>query len=147
MIEFIDENLKLFRSCFSRLAAFKWFCIIIIGLMSRSGLLGVSSVIRDLALAPKWYETMIHFFRASSWRLDTIKLRWFQIIASSGLIHKEHGYTILIGDGIKQTKEGRHMPGVKKLFQESENSSEPAYIFGYFFGGIGVLAGSALKWF
>lgn len=147
MIEFIDKNLKLFRSCFSRYASFKWFCILVIGIMTRSDMLGVSSVIRDLALDPKWYAAMIHFFRASSWNLATIKLKWFQLVASSGLVHRENGYAILIGDGVKQAKEGRHMPGVKKLFQESENSSKPEYIFGHLFGGIGILAGSVLKWF
>lgn len=28
------------------------------------------------------------------------------------------------------------MPGVKKLFQESENCSKPAYIFGHMYGGV-----------
>lgn len=147
MLDFIDEKLNAFRPCFSRLAAFKWFCLIITGLILRSDMLGVSSVIRDLSLAPHYYEAMIHFFRASSWSLDSIKWKWFQVVASSGLAHKENGYTVLIGDGVKQAKEGKHMPGVKKLFQESENSSKPEYIFGHLFGGIGVLAGSALKWF
>ncbi len=39
------------------------------------------------------------------------------------------------------------MPGVKKLFQESENSSKPEYIFGHMFGGLGILAGGLSKWF
>ncbi len=44
------------------------------------------------------------------------------------------------GDVVKQAKEGRFMPGVKKLFQESEYSSKPEYIFGHMFGGLGILA-------
>ncbi len=39
------------------------------------------------------------------------------------------------------------MPGVKKLFQESENSSKPAYIFGHMFGGLGILIGNQAKKF
>ncbi len=39
------------------------------------------------------------------------------------------------------------MPGVKKLFQESENSSKPAYIFGHMFGGLGILIGNQAKAF
>lgn len=110
-------------------------------------MLGVSSVIRALALDPSWYAAMLHFLRASSWSLGAIKHKWFQAVASSGHIYKENGYAILIGDGVKRAKERRHMPGVKKLFQESENSSKPEYIFGHLFGGIGVLAGSVRKWF
>lgn len=36
----------------------------------------------------------------------------------------KHGITILVGDGVKQPKESRKMPGVKKIYQESENSSK-----------------------
>lgn len=38
------------------------------------------------------------------------------------------------------------MPGVKKLFQESENSAKPGYIHGHMFGGLGILAGAARSW-
>lgn len=48
---------------------------------------------------------------------------------------------------MKQSKEGRRMPGVKKLHQESENSSKGEYIFGHLFGAIGILAGTPQKWF
>ena len=53
---------------------------------------------------------------------------------------------VLVGDGVKQSKEGRRMPGVKKLFQESENSAKPDYIHGHMFGGLGILAGAAHSW-
>ena len=39
------------------------------------------------------------------------------------------------------------MPGVKKLFQESENSGKASFIFGHFLGGIGVLVGNSIKQF
>jgi len=39
------------------------------------------------------------------------------------------------------------MPGVKKLHQESENSSQAEYIFGHLFGAIGILMGTLEKWF
>lgn len=38
--------------------------------------------------------------------------------------------------------EGRRMPAIKKLFQESENSAKPEYIHGHMFGGLGILAGN-----
>ena len=38
------------------------------------------------------------------------------------------------------------MPGVKRLFQESENSGKPEYIHGHMFGGLGILAGRAGSW-
>ena len=48
---------------------------------------------------------------------------------------------------MKQPKEGKKMPGVKRLHQESENSSKPEYIFGHMFGAIGVLVGDDEKLF
>ncbi len=39
------------------------------------------------------------------------------------------------------------MPGVKKLHQESENSSKAAYIFGHLFGTVGVLMRTTEKHF
>lgn len=54
---------------------------------------------------------------------------------------------LLIGDGVKQSKEGRRMPCVKRLHQESENSSKASFIYGHMFGVIGVLIGDVRKLF
>ena len=40
-------------------------------------------------------------------------------------LFEKAGHCFLAGDGTKQAKEGRHMPGVKKLAQESETQSKP----------------------
>lgn len=142
MLNFIDKILCSFESCFSRKATFQWFVVIVIGLMLRSDKLGLTSVIRDLALQPQSYLPMLHFFRASSWSLDVIRKRWFKTVNESVPLYREQDFFVLVGDGVKQSKEGRRIPGVKKLFQESENSAKPAYIHGHMFGGLGILAGN-----
>lgn len=146
MINYIDKVLCYFESCFSRKAAFRWFVTITVGLMLRSDKLGVTSVIRDLALCPDCYLSMLHFFRASSWSLDEIRLRWFSCVREYAPLYQEGDFHVLVGDGVKQSKEGRRMPGVKKLFQESENSAKPKYIHGHMFGGLGILAGRIHSW-
>ena len=146
MLNFIENVLCYLESCFSRKAAFNWFAAITIGFMLRSDKLGVTSVIRDLALNRGCYDSMLHFFRASSWSLEEIRKRWFSAVRLYAPLYKEGNYHILVGDGVKQSKEGRRMPGVKKLFQESENSAKPEYIHGHMFGGLGILAGSARNW-
>lgn len=146
MLNFIDKFLCYFESCFSRKAAFHWFVTITIGLMLRSDKLGVTSVIRDLALSPDCYLSMLHFFRASSWSLDEIRQCWFSAVREYAPLYKEGDFHVLVGDGVKQSKEGRRMPGVKKLFQESENSAKPEYIHGHMFGGLGILAGNIRSW-
>ena len=142
MLNFIDKILSSFESCFSRKAAFRWFVILTAGLMLRSDKLGVTSVIRDLALKPDCYLSMLHFFRASSWSLDRIRQCWFQTVLRFFPLYQENGFHVLVGDGVKQSKEGRRIPGVKKLCQESEHSAKPQFIHGHMFGGLGILAGS-----
>lgn len=147
MMNYIDNILNFFQPCFSRKTSFHWFVIIVTAFLLRSDKLGVTSVIRDLALRADTYQSMLHFFRASSWSLSSLCHHWLVAVSQFAPLHKENGCTVLIGDGVKQAKEARFMPAVKKLFQESENSSKPEYIYGHMFGGIGVLAGNLSKWF
>lgn len=146
MLNFIEKVLCYFESCFSRKAAFRWFVTITIGLMLRTDKLGVTSVIRDLSLSPGCYEPMLHFFRSSAWSLDGIRKRWCLAVREYAPLYREDGLHVLVGDGVKQSKEGHRMPGVKKLFQESENSAKPDYIHGHMFGGLGILAGGTDCW-
>lgn len=147
MWKLLDDVFNRFKICFSREAAFSWFVIIILGIMIRSDSLGVSSVIRDLSLEHKHYPSMMQFFRASSWKLDVLRNQWISIVKSIAPLWQQDDMCILIGDGVKQSKEARKMPSVKRLHQESENSSKAEYIFGHMFGGVGVLAGTLGKFF
>lgn len=147
MWKLLNEILNQFRKCFSRQATFNWFVVIVIGFMIRTDTLGVTSVIRDLAISQDSYTNMMHFFRSGSWQLQSLLNQWMNCVKDIAPIYKEEGMTILVGDGVKQSKEARKMPGVKKLHQESENSSKAEYIFGHLFGGIGVLAGDYRKLF
>ena len=91
--------------------------------MLRSDKLGVTSVIRDLALKPDCYLSMLHFFRASSWSADFIRQCWFRTVLRFAPLYQEGSFHVLIGDGVKQSKEGRRIPEVKKLCQEFSDDS------------------------
>ena len=147
MWKFINDNLLEFKECFSRQAPFKWFIIVVIGLMVRTDQLGVTSIIRALGINPRHYESLLHFFRAGSWQLERIILKWISVVGNSGLLYRICGKPLLIGDGVKESKEACKMPGVKKLVQESENSAKPQYMHGHMFGAIGLLLGTPQKWF
>jgi hypothetical protein len=56
------------------------------------------------------------------------------------------GQLVYVGDGIKIAKEGRKMPWVKKLHQESDNVTKPEWIRGHYFGAISLFlqSGQAL---
>lgn len=136
-----------FRKCFSREATFQWFVVLLIGMMLRSDYLGVTSVVRELCLDPKIYETMLHFFRSEAFELENLVTTWVHIVKNIGHVCLEDHMPVLVIDGIKKSKEGRKMPGVKKLHQESDNSSKAEYIHGHLFGVISILIGSSDKKF
>src|SRR5450759_764159 len=46
---------------------------------------------------------------------------------------------VTIADGIKAPKEGKRMPAVKLLHQESQNNTKPEYIMGHSFQAISLL--------
>jgi len=147
MYEWLNEILMTCRKSFSREATFRWFVVIVLGLMIRQDHLGVTSIIRELEIDPRWYETMLHFFRSNAWCVESLTKWWIQVVACNGGLFRENGMPILVGDGVKQGKEARKMPCVKRLRQESETVSKASYIFGHMFGVIGVLVGNAEKLF
>jgi hypothetical protein len=145
MWKLINKILIDFRLCFTRKASYNWFIIITMGCIVSNDSWGVTSIVRDLNIDYRLYQTMLNFFRSKAWNLEDLINRWINILIDNATIIKENGYTLLIGDGVKQSKEGKRMPGVKKLHQESENSTKPEYIFGHMFGAIGVLIGNKSK--
>lgn len=147
MWEWMNDTLFDFRVCFTRKAAFEWFVVVIIGLMIGQEHAGVTSVIRELSLSSSHYESILHFFHASSWKIETIRKVWISLVKTNAPLIQVEGYCMLAGDGVKQPKEGKKMPGVKKLHQESENVSKAEYIFGHLFGAVGILAGNMEKMF
>jgi len=147
MFEFLNTILLRFRPCFSRKAAFDWFVILIVGFLVRSDTLGVTSVIRDLALAPSVYPCLIHFFHAKSWDWYSLSCTWAETVANLAPLKRISGRVVLIGDGVKRASDGKFMPCIKKMVQESESANKPQDLFGHFFGTVGVLIGSATKSF
>jgi len=140
MLKLIDEILHQFRICFKREETFTWFVIIVVGMLIRTDMRGISSLVGSLCLQPKCYEMMIHFFRSKAFDLEYIKIKWHGIVLKYVEPVLIDGYMVLIGDHIKVSKEARHMPGVKKLHQDSENAGKAEYIFGHQHGMLGILA-------
>lgn len=138
----IENILSCFRTSFSRKKAYGWFVTIILGLMTRLDKLGISSVVRSMSLRPGSYESMMHFFRADSWSLDEVRRQWHDAVKAHIPTFCIFGRHILVGDGVKQSKEGHYMPGVKRMAQESETQSKPAHIHGHMWGCIGILTGT-----
>jgi hypothetical protein len=137
-----------FRKSFTRYASFQWFVIAIIGLIIVQDGYGVTSIIRELFINPAHYENLLHFFRSKAWNREKITQNWIKTVHEYAPVLKAFGENnILIGDGSKVSKEGKKMPCVKKLHQESENSGKSNYIFGRMFGIVSLLVGNVHKQF
>lgn len=66
MLNELSTILLAFFPCFSRVAAFQWFVVIILGLIVRLDFHGVTSFVRWLALDPEHYETLLSIERTAS---------------------------------------------------------------------------------
>ncbi|MGL4498916.1 MAG: hypothetical protein ACRCU2_07615, partial [Planktothrix sp.] len=86
------------------------------------------------------------FQRNDSHSAKTLSHRWHRWLSGHNHVKRLKGQLVYVGDGIKIAKEGRKMPLVKKLHQESDNVTKPEWIRGHYFGAISLLlqSGQAL---
>jgi len=145
MLKTLDKLLIEFRCVFSYEASFNWFVIVVLGFIIRFDHSGVTSFIRWHFLSPIHYSALLLFFRKSSWRLEDLLLRWTSMAVNRFPVIRFNNRLLLIGDGIKISKEALKMPGVKRLHQDSDNSGKGATIWGHHFGYVGLLIGNLKK--
>jgi hypothetical protein len=133
------------RSACSRMRTFLWFITCIAGMSVRIDLLGVTSIVRALGLRQTCYDRMLDFFHGTGLHLDKLSPIWTRtVLKIFPNVLRVNGRLLLVGDGIKIPKEGKKMPAVKGLHQESESNSKPSFIMGHSFQAVGILVG-ALK--
>ena len=139
MFQLIDQILHQFRSSFKRKATWRWFAVIMLGFMVRNRHRGVSSIISDLRLKPRVYHSVLHFFRSDAYEVVDIDKKWTEIVVTDPFILMVGGRVVNVGDHIKLAKEGRRMPDIRILHQESENSGKGEFIAGHTFAQIGAV--------
>jgi len=128
-----------FRPACARTRTFCWMALVLMGLCVRSDLAGVTSVVRALWLQPRAYRRLLHLFHTPALDLGKLTAGWIRLALRLFRPLRVASRLVFVADGIKVPKEGRKMPAVKKLFQQSENNSKPTFIFGHSFEAIGLL--------
>ncbi len=134
------EAIYLLQPAFSRLRTFMWFAVCVAGLTVRTEKLGVSSIVRALGLDGGFYDNLLDTFHSSAIKLDKLTVLWVKVVLR--LFTNPvcvNGRRVLVGDGIKVAKQGKKMPGVKSLHQESESNSKAEYIMGHSFQAVSLL--------
>lgn len=137
------------RPAFSRERTFLWFVIALSALSIRPDLAGVTSFVRSHGLEEVCYESLIRMFHSSAVRLGDLRALWVRIAFEIFQNHRVEveGLPLLICDGLKTPKEGRKMPAVKSLHQESTNNSKPEYIMGHSWQVVSLLVRAASGFF
>lgn len=134
------DAIWLLRPVFSRLRSFLWFVTAVVGLTVRTDLLGVSSIVRVLALKPHLYDRLLDHFHTTAVNADALAALWTRVVLRLFPAPlRVNGRVVLVGDGIKAAKRGRKMPAVKLLHQQSDSNSKPEYIMGHSLQALSIL--------
>ena len=139
--ERIEQIIVTLRPAFSRAATFEWFVLLLWGVLLSEQSPAVSSYVNGIGLSEGYYHQALHWFHSSAFSIDQLCYRWGQWLRSSAHSKRLHGQLVYVGDGIKVGKEGRRMPGVKGLHQESADVHKPTWIRGHYFSALGQLQG------
>lgn len=138
------------RGACSRERTFFWMIIVLMGMSIRCGdCAGITSIIRAMGLQPCCYDRLLDFFHSPSLKLDLLVEYWVKLVLKilSTFLVKVNGRYVLVADGIKIAKEGKKMPAVKSLHQESASNTKPEYIMGHSCQSIAILAKAANGFF
>jgi len=130
------------RDACSRRITFMWMVLALASLAIRPDLLGVSSFVRASFLDPLCYYSLLHFFHSSALALPMLLEVWVKLAMRLFQPITVNGHVVFVADGLKVPKEGKKMPAVKSLHQESDDNSKAEFIMGHSFQAISLLADS-----
>jgi hypothetical protein len=143
----IEQILLQFRPVFRRSATFEWFVLLFWGVVLSTQAPAVTSYLNALGLGEGYYHQALHWFHSSAFSVDTLCTQWGKWLNEHQQVERLRGQHLYVGDGIKVGKEGRKMPGVKGLHQESSDVNKPEWIRGHYFSALGLLLGSGTALF
>ena len=142
MLEYVFNTLFFFRQCFSRTRTWLIFCMIVLGFIGSGDMVGVTSFCRFWGGGKAMYNKFLHFFRSKAWSLSNLVSRWAAFVLKQGEAVVANGRVVLLGDHTHVPKDGRQMPGVVSLHQQSETQTKPSYFRGHCWGAIGIVIGT-----
>jgi len=82
------------------------------------------------------------FFRSKAYRYVALLGAWQHFVVNQDKSVKVSERAVLLGDHTAVVKDGRKMPGVVSMHEESETQSKPSYFRGQCWGGLGLLIGT-----
>lgn len=140
--ERLEQIIIELRPAFSREATFKWFVILLWGIVLSSQPPAITSYLNAVGLGEEYYAQALHWFHSRGFSIERLCQYWGRWLNKHPNVRCLKGQRVYVGDGIKVSKEGRKMPGVKRLHQESDDVSKPEWIRGHYFSALGLLLGA-----
>ena len=139
MFKELNKFLIFMENAFAKEATHHWFIVVFIAFIVRTDTLGVTSIVRALALMPSTYELILHFFHSKAWTVKSLTTIWWQWLMTKQLAYTIDNRLILLADHTKTPKDGRKIPAVSTMHQESETASKPSFFRGHHWGCITML--------
>lgn len=133
---------RMLRPACSRYVTFLWMALVMASMVIRPDLLGVTSFVRGSFLQPFTYNLLLHFFHSTALACDLLAELWIKLALRLFKPVTVDGFVVFAADGLKVPKEGKKMPAVKCLHQESSDNSKAEYIMGHSFQAISLLVNS-----
>ena len=133
------------RPACARTTTFLWLVLVLAALCLRPDLAGVTSLIRSLGLSDASYYCLLHFFHSPALDLDCLTRLWRQSLERlfRRSLVRVNGRPVVLVDGLKRPKEGRKMPAVKSLHQESRCNAKASFIMGHSLQAVALLVQAA----
>ena len=145
MLSYIYMALGSFRGVFSRHSSWLMFSMVVLGFLGGTEIIGITSFCRFWGLGENAYHTFVHFFHSNAWSIDVLICQWTAFVLAQNETVMVEGRAVLLGDHTYVPKDGRRMPGVVTLHQDSETQSKPSYFRGHCWGAISLLIGSVVQ--
>src|SRR5213593_3315224 len=133
------------RPACSRTTTFLWLVLVLAALCLRPDLAGVTSLVRSLGLSDASYYCLLHFFHSPALNLERLTQLWCQTLQHlfRRCLVQVNGRPVVVVDGLKRPKEGRKMPAVKSLHQESRCNAKASFIMGHSLQAVALLVQAA----
>ena len=97
MLNYFYNALYFFRRVFSHHSTWLVFCMVIIGFIGTTEMVGVTSFCRFFGLGESGYKTFLHFFRYSTWSLELLVCQWTTFVLAQHETVMIQGRAVLTG--------------------------------------------------
>ena len=130
------------RPACNRTRTFLWMLLVLMGMCCRGDNAGVTSFVRVLNFHGNAYHRFLHLFHTKALDLDLLTACWARLCLALFRPFEVGSRLVCLADGIKAPKEGKRMPAVKHLHQQSASNTKPEYIMGHSLQAISLLVHS-----